>query len=112
MSPVIKKTRKNSLQDLLNALIKFVTLLEGQGEKSAADDLRIAAADLQKYQTDSLEFDAAINLILESYEGEHELKAYTLRRQSKESKWTEAEELYLVSINVFNLAKRLEKKKN
>ena len=112
MSPVIKKTRENSLQDLLNALKKFAYLLEEQGEKSAAEDLRLASADLQKYQPDSLEFDAAINRILEAYEGEHELQAYTLRRQSKESKWTEAEELYLVSINVFNIAKRLKKKKN
>jgi len=107
MSSVLKKTKKNSVADLVTALNKFIYLLEGQKEFDAVQDLRIASADIQKYQPESEEFQSAIRLLVDAYEGEHELKAYTLRRQKSESEWTEADDLYLASIEVLNLANRL-----
>ena len=109
MSSVLKKTKKNSVSDLVTALNKFIHLLEGQKEFDAVKDLRTIGADLQKFQPDSEEFQSAISLLLDAYEGEHELKAYTLRRQKADDDWTEADDLYLASIEVLNLINRLSK---
>ncbi len=107
MSSVLKKTRKNSVTDLVAALHKFVHLLEGQKEFDAIKDLKLVSADIQKHQPEAEEFQAAIRLLLEAYDGEHELKAYTLRRQKPDNEWTTADDLYLASIEVLNLANRL-----
>jgi hypothetical protein len=101
-----KKDKKNSVSDLVEALNKFIYLLEGQKEDEAAEDLRIACRELQNYLPGSSEFTTAINLIHEAFEGEHDLKVYTIRRERADDGWSEAEELYLASINVLNLARR------
>ncbi len=112
MPTVLKKTKMNSVSDLVAALNKFIFLLEGQKEFDAVEDLKSVVADLEKSPPDSVEFQTAIEEIIEAYDGEHELQAYTLRRQKADDDWTEAEELYLASIEVLNLAKRFSKQEN
>ena len=51
--------------------------------------------------------DGALHLLLECFEGDHELDAYTFQRSKGEDKWSEAAELYLASTSVKNLVKRL-----
>ncbi len=109
MSSVLKKTKQTSANDLVNALDKFMTLLEGQKEFDAVRDLKTVRGNLQKFQHDSEEFQSALKDLLETYDGDHELRAYTLRRKKADDDWTEAEELYLASIEVLNLVNRLSK---
>lgn len=109
MSSVLKKTKQSSVNDLVTALDKFMDLLKGQKEMDAVEDLQVVSADLQKFQPDDQEFQAALKQLLEAYDGDHELRAYTLRRKKADDDWTEAEELYLASIEVLNLANRLTK---
>lgn len=106
MPVVRKKTKKSSAADLKSAMLKLIYLLEGQKEHDAVADLRIAITDIDKYQPQSAEFQAALQLIIEAFEGEHELNAYTFRRENDE-KWSEVEELYLASTNVLNVVRRL-----
>ena len=106
MTVVIKKSKKSSTADLRSAMTKLIYLLEGQKEDEAVADLRIALSDIEKYQVESAEFQAALKLIIEAFEGEHELNAYTYKRD-KEDQWTEVEELYLASTSVLNLVRRL-----
>ncbi len=112
MSSVLKKTKQSSVNDLVTALNKFMDLLVGQKELDAVNDLKTISADLQTYSLDSKEFQNAIQNLLETYDGDHELRAYTLRRKKADDDWTEAEELYLASIEVLNLANRLTKTEN
>ena len=109
MSSVLKKTKQTSVNDLLTALDKFMDLLKGQKEFDAVEDLQIVSADLKKYQPDEKEFQSALKNLLEAYDGDHELRAYTLRRKKADDDWTEAEDLYLASIDVLNLTNRLTK---
>ncbi len=96
---------KSSAQDLITGVNRLAQLLDTQNEASAAEDLRIASFDLQRYALGSPEFTAAIELIREAFEGEHELLAYTLRRkESGEDGWGDKEELYLASTKVWGLA--------
>ena len=55
----------------------------------------------------SEDFLSALTAIYDSFEGEHELKAYTLATVKPEEAWTETEELYHASVQVYNLVKRL-----
>ena len=103
-----KRTAKSSVQDLIAGINRLAYLLDGQKEEQAAEDLRIAASDLQKYVLGSMEFTAAIALIKEAFEGEHELLSYTLRRQdSGDDSWGDPEDLYLASTKVWSLVKQL-----
>jgi hypothetical protein len=108
MSVVVKRTRKNSTTELKTSLQQLIQLLEGQKEDDAVADLRIALGDIEKVQPESEEFKAAIRLVHECFEGDHELIAYTFN-QGKDGRWSEVEELYLASTTVFNLVKRLNK---
>ena len=104
MTVIKKKSQKASVQDLVAEINRLAILLEAQNEGEAAADLREAGSELKSHELGSEEFKAAIDEILEAFDGEHELMAYTYRRES--DGWSVAEELYLSSINVLNLAKR------
>lgn len=105
---VIKRSKKDSVPELVSALNEFIFQLEEQKEENAAADLRIAAGDLQRYAIGSAEFLAALDLITNSYDGEHELAAYTMRRKNADDgNWTPADALFLASTRVLNLAQRL-----
>ena len=110
MTVVRKKSRQSSVEDLKVAINKLIYLLEGQGEDDAVKDLRIAARDLEQYQPGSGEFHSALGLITEAFEGEHELNAYTFKRDKQSDRWSEADELFLASTSVISLVRRLEKK--
>jgi hypothetical protein len=106
MTSVRKKSKKSSVEDLRTALVKLIYLLEGQKEYEAVADLRIALSDVEKYVPGSAEFKAALNLIKAAFEGEHELNAYTFKRD-KDAGWSEVEELFLASTSTINIVRRL-----
>ena len=108
MTIVKKKNRTTSVSDLMAALDQFIYLLEGQDEEAAVAELKLAKEKIQENTPGTSKFQEAIQMVLEAFDGEHELQAYTIRRdKSDASNWTEVEELYLTSVSVLNLAKRL-----
>ena len=108
MTGVVKRSKSSSLDDLRKQLLSLIHLLEEQNEDAAVSDLRIALSDLQKYTPDSNESAAALALLLEAFEGEHELIAYTYKREKQEAgQWTDIDRLYLASTGVLTLVKRL-----
>ena len=109
MVTIKKKDKKSSIVQLVTVLSRFIYLLEGQKETEAVQDLRIASEDIQKFVPGSIEFKAALSLIIEAFDGKHELNIYTTCKENTSGKWTEAEELYLVSVDVYNLTKRINK---
>ena len=86
---VVRKKRKQTKEDLLAAITRFALLLEGQKEQEAAQDLRAAAEKLSTSEEGSEDFLSALTAIYDSFEGEHELKAYTLATVKPEEAWTE-----------------------
>lgn len=107
MVVIKKRTNKNSLEQLLDALSKFIQLLESQGEEDAANNLKTAEKSLRSASTEPATKKAALQLILAAYEGDDELIAYTYLRQKAEAEWGDAEKLYLASTDVLSLVKRL-----
>ncbi len=102
---VIKRSRANTSQDLVAAIERLCPLLENQKEFDAVSDLKAAANILGKAKEGSKEQKAAVNSIIEAFEGDHELMAYTHQRDTDQ--WTEVEELSQQSSRVINLARRL-----
>ena len=105
---VIKRDRKESSVDLVSAIDKLIPLLRNQKEDDAGEYLAAASSELRKAKIDTAEFKTAIDKVLEAFEGDHELIAYTHQRANA-SDWTEAEELSLASSRVLNLARRMKK---
>ena len=104
---VIKRNRQSTSQDLIQALEKLCPLLSDQSEDDAVADLNKAGEMLKSAKGDSEKEKEAIDLIVEAFEGEHELNAYTLHRESRE--WTEVEELANASSRVLSLARRMKR---
>lgn len=102
---VIKRNKQDSAGDLVAAIEKLNHLLEPQGEEEAIAILRQAAGDLKKNPVGSQKQKDAIDSIIDVFEGEQELMAYTMQRNSTE--WTEAEELSQASSRVLTLARRM-----
>ena len=100
---------QNSMQELCIGLERFCTLLETQKEVEAVAHLREILAQLKQGVASPLQ-DQAIEAIVEAFEGEHELAAYTLHKNKDPEVWTEADELYLASTGVWNLVRRLRKR--
>ena len=118
MTVVRKKGRQTTVTELVQALGRLGELLEGQNETAAAQDLKIAAHDLSRYQLGTEQNLAALSLIREAFDGDHELISYTLRGADSNGKgltraatvsgnWSEADELYLASTSVLALLGRL-----
>jgi hypothetical protein len=103
---VIKRDRKDSAADLVTAIEKLNPLLEAQGEKDAVADLKMAGDSLRKSTVGTKQFQEAIDSVIDAFEGDHELMAYTLQRQNA-GEWSEAEELVIASCRVLNLARRM-----
>lgn len=110
MTGVLKKTKASSVKDLVSALEKFMHLLEKQEEDDAVKDLANIKEKLGALTPEEEAFQDSLKELLDCYHGDHELEAYTLRRKKKDDDWSEAEELYLASIEVLNLIERLTKK--
>ena len=102
---VIKKDRSDSSKDLIKAVEKLCVLLESQDEREAIKSLKEASEQLKSSQPGSAPFKEGVKKIIEAFEDEHELMAYTFQRGGKE--WSEAEELSNASSRVITLAKRL-----
>ena len=100
------KTEKpeDSLKNLINQLEKFINLLDNLKESEAAQELREVLQGLRKSPVGkALPY---LERIIEAFEGDHELIAYTFRSKRSEGEWTDAEELYIVSTRVLNLTRR------
>ena len=91
---------------MVEAIKRFVPMLRNQGENEAAECLSRSAASLESYPLDSKRFAQTVGEILDSFEGEHELIAYTLK-ESNPHEWSEADELAVASNRVLALARRL-----
>jgi hypothetical protein len=104
---VIKRSRQDSATDLIAAIETLIPLLEDQDEGEAAKALAAANAQLQKAKAGSSEYKAAIAAIVDAFEGEHELMAYTFQRDNAAGQWTAAEVLSQASARVLSLARRI-----
>ncbi|MES2744166.1 MAG: hypothetical protein V4655_02020 [Bdellovibrionota bacterium] len=102
---VIKRSRANTSQDLVAAIEKLCPLLENQKEFDAVADLKKASLVIGKAQEGTKEHRAAVDTVIDAFEGDHELMAYTHQRDTDQ--WTEVEELSQQSSRVINLARRL-----
>jgi hypothetical protein len=102
---IIKRNRVTTNSDLISAIDKLCPLLERQKELDAVADLRKAADQLRSAPENSATWKEAVESIIDAFEGEHELMAYTMQRDSDQ--WTEVEELSQVSSRVLSLARRL-----
>lgn len=103
---VIKRDRKDSALDLVTAIDKLNPLLAEQGEHDAVADLKKISGDLRRTQVGTDGFKKAVDDLIDTFEGDHELIAYTHQRKDT-SEWTPAEELAIASCRVLNLAKRM-----
>jgi hypothetical protein len=106
VTKIIKRDRKDNAADLVTAIDDLNPLLEEQGEDDAVAHLKKASLVLKKSAIGSPDYKKAIDDVVDAFEGDFELSAYTLaRKDSKE--WTAAEELNIASCRVLNLARRM-----
>jgi hypothetical protein len=106
MTKVIKRDRKESAADLVSAIDELNPLLAEQEEHDAVAHLKKASATLKKAVLGSPDYVKAVEDVIDAFEGDLELSAYTMaRKDSKE--WTAAEELTVASCRVLNLARRM-----
>jgi hypothetical protein len=106
MTKIIKRDRKESGADLVTAIDELNPLLAEQGEDDAVSHLKQAASVLKRTAIGTDDYKKAIDDVIDAFEGDLELSAYThARKDSKE--WTAAEELTIASCRVLNLARRM-----
>ena len=105
---VIKRNRQDSCGDLVAAIETLVPLLKDQKEADAAEVLVGAAEKLRTSKAGTPDQKTAIALIVDAFEGDHELIAYTFQRESAAGQWTEVEELCQASARVLSLARRMQ----
>jgi hypothetical protein len=103
---IIKRDRKNSSADLVVAIEKLIPLLRDQNEDDAITDLQRASQLLNDHSPGSSSHQEAIRMVIDAFEGDHELSAYTHQRAGA-TDWTEVEELSLASNRVLSLARRM-----
>lgn len=102
---VIKRDKKTSTTDLVEAIKQLNVLLKDQREDDAVEALNKASDKLQSAAAGSKEHKEAVKEIIDAFEGEHELMAYTYQRENS-TEWSEADELSQVSSRVLSLARR------
>ena len=103
---VIRKDPRTSANELIVAMERFVPLLRKQGnEDEAADLLHGLAQKMPAQDVGSDEFAESIRSIIDSFEGDCDLKAYTLKESDRKS-WSEADELAVISSRIYALARR------
>ena len=104
---VIKRDKTATSADLQTALNKLITLLKDQNEEEAVTVLRECLGELAKNPVGSAVQKGAAERIVEAFNGDLELIAYTIQRESNNDAWTEAEELSQASSRVLSLARRI-----
>ena len=102
---VVKKKLVSS-QELVEAIERFVPLLAGQNEDEAVQLMRELIDQLREQEAEGQQFKDAVQKVIEAFDGELELIAYTLK-SSDGKNWSEADELAVVSNRVLALARRL-----
>lgn len=105
---VIRRKPQDSCSDLISAIDALVPLLKDQKEHEAAEVLAEAAKDLKDAKPNSGGQKEAIDKIIDAFEGDHELIAYTFQRENSSNQWTEVEELSQASARVLSLARRMQ----
>ena len=105
---VMKRSKTDSSSDLLEALAELIPLLKDQKEFEAADDLESIRTMLRDLKPGSDDYKGTIAKLVDAFEGEHELMAYTFQREGSEGKWTAVEQLSFYSSRVISLAKRMQ----
>lgn len=105
---VIRRKPQDSCSDLISAIDALVPLLKDQKEHEAAEVLEAAAKDLKDAKPSSNAQKEAIDKIIDAFEGDHELIAYTFQRENSANQWTEVEELSQASARVLSLARRMQ----
>lgn len=110
-----KKTKKDSVDELISSLSELILLLEEKKEaEQSVSDLKIANHDFQHYQLTSEEFTAALNLLLNSFT-ENKTLNLLISQQKKNKRrltsWSKDDETFLLASQVMGLAQRLSQKK-
>ncbi len=105
---VIKRNRQDSCGDLVSAIAELIPLLKDQKEIEAAADLGEAAEALKSATAGSPEQKAAVEKVVDAFEGDHELISYTYTREGSAGQWTEVEQLAHASARVISLARRMQ----
>lgn len=98
---VVKKKSVSS-QELIEAIERFVPLLAGQKEDEAVQFMREIINQLRGQES----LQDVAQKVIEAFEGDLELVAYTLKSSDGQS-WSDADELAVVSNRVLALARRL-----
>jgi len=105
---LIKRSQTDNAKALIQAIETLTPLLRAQKEDAAADDLDGAAKALVDAETGSSKLKETIALIIDAFEGDHELMPYTFQREGSKGEWTEADELSEASNRVLSLARRMQ----
>ncbi len=104
---VVKRDKSASTGDLMLAIERLVPLLKNQKEDDAIASLSDAVGLLRDAGPGTNSHKEAIEKIIDAFEGEYELMAYTFQRQGNDNEWTEADELSQASSRVLTLARRM-----
>lgn len=104
---VLKRSQSDSVKALIDSIQTLTPLLRDQKEHDAADALDDAAKNLNGATPGSDQLKEAVSTIIDAFEGDHELIAYTFHRESS-GQWTEAEQLSEASNRVLALARRMQ----
>lgn len=104
---VVKRDKSASTGDLIRAIDKLIPLLQDQKEDEASATLAAAAKSLGGAAPGTKDHKDAIESIIDAFEGDCELIAYTFQRQGNDTEWTEADQLSQASSRVLTLARRM-----
>lgn len=103
---VIKRGRQDSVNQLQESLTRFILLLSNQKEEEeAVEFLQKCQQELESSTLGSKEQNETLKSIIDAFEGDLELIAYTFQRDGDQ--WTEVEELSSASSRVLSLARRM-----
>lgn len=102
---VIRRDRKTSVSDLIDALYKFIELLKQQKDLEAAQELSESVKLLEKNSSDLSECKKIASNILKTFK-DQELDVY-LQAKIDYKEWKASDELLELSSRVLNLVKRL-----
>lgn len=108
MMTVIKRNRQDSNADLIAALDELMPLLKSQKEDEAIEVLIASAEILKESKVGTPKQKEAIDKIIDAFEGDHELIAYTFQRDNPKNEWTLVEQLSQSSSRVLSLARRMQ----
>ena len=104
---VIKKSRQSTVEELMLAIERFLPMPERENEHEAVKSLTDAMQLLSKSTLGDDNFSRSIRSIIDSFEGDLELKVYTLKECDSSKSWTEADAMAVVSNRIYALARRL-----